>query len=277
MTEQLAGKVAIVTGGASGIGLSTAKAFVSQGARVVISDIQDDLGKAAAAELGDAATFIHADVTAEVEIADLVSAAVKTYGRLDIMFNNAGSLGDASPILESTMDGFENTVRLLAGSAVAGHQYAARQFREQGSGGSIITTSSAAGLQGGFSPVAYTAAKAAILGIVRQAAFELGQHGIRSNAIIPGLIATPILSRSFGVPDDRAEEFTEVLADRLKDEQPIGRVGKADDIAGAAVYLASDASSFVTGTSLLVDGGITSAYMGRTAQIVHQTASEFAD
>jgi NAD(P)-dependent dehydrogenase (short-subunit alcohol dehydrogenase family) len=267
MAKLLTGKVAIVTGGASGIGRGTVEAFIAEDAKVVIADIQEEPGEELARALGSAATYVRTDVRDEEQIAAVVAAAVDSFGRLDIMFNNAGHAGDPSPISEVTTEGFLETIRLLAASVLVGHKYAVRQFREQASGGSIISTSSIGALQGGFSPVGYVAAKAAILGIVRQATFEFGAEGIRSNAIIPGAIATPIIPAAFGVAPEHADEFVAHISERLKVLQPVGRIGVPSDVAGAALYLASDLSSFVSGTALLVDGGATNVHMGGTTEI----------
>ena len=293
MPDNLTGKVAVITGGASGIGRGAVEAFVTEGAKVVIADIQDEAGQEFAGELGDAAIYVHTDVRDENQIAAAVDAAVSTFGRLDVMFNNAGHAGDPSPITEVTAEGFLDTMQLLAWSVTAGHKYAARQFRAQGGGGSIISTSSIGALQGGYSPIGYVAAKAAILGIVRGAAFELGADGIRSNAIIPGSIATPLFAKFFGIGSEHADAFTDRLSTGMLEHHPIGRVGRPSDIAGAAVFLASDAAEFITGTQIVVDGGATIAHMdgahtvtvgdrevttnlGRTVSAGMQAAAEFA-
>jgi NAD(P)-dependent dehydrogenase (short-subunit alcohol dehydrogenase family) len=276
MPQNLAGKVAIITGASSGMGLGTAEAFIAEGAQVMLADINEERGAAAADRLGAGAAFFKVDVRDDAQIEELVAKTVEAFGKLDAIYNNAGAVGEPAGILDSTPQGFLDTIQLLAGSAISGHKHAARQFMKQGTGGSIITTSSIGALQGGFSPIAYVAAKSAILGIVKQAAFEFGRFGIRSNAIVPGAIATPIIAAAFNVPAAQGDEFTEFIADRLKDEQPIGRIGRPADIAGAAVYLASDLSQFVTGTSLVVDGGATAVTLGRTSEISVAAASEFA-
>jgi len=275
MAGRLNGKVAVITGAASGIGLAAAELFVAEGAKVVAADIADEAGaKLEAAHEG--LVYQHADVTSESDIEAAVARAVSEFGRLDIMFNNAGAQGDPSPLIEVGSDGFDRTQALLTRSVVLGHRFAAQQFQEQGGGGSIVSTASAAAIQGGWSAAGYTIAKHAVVGVVRAAASELGAHGIRSNAIAPGIIRTPIMARSFGVPDEKAEEFSAFLDERLGATQPLGRLGTGTDIAEAALWLGSDASSFVTGIVLPVDGGATSVYAGPFATDVVAAAEEFS-
>lgn len=275
MAQLLADKVAVVTGGTSGIGLATVERFASEGAKVVIADIQDELGASIADRLGEDVTYLRTDVTDEAAIEAVVAHAVERFGRLDVMFNNAGAQGDPAPMVELGSEGFDATLALLTRSVALGHKYAARQFQKQGGGGSIISTASAAGLQGGWSAAGYTIAKHAVVGVVRQAVAELAPLGIRSNAIAPGVIMTPIMARSFGVPMEKSDEFTEFLAARLGPTQPIGRVGQPDDIAKAATFFASDLSEFVTGVVLPVDGGATAITQGTFASEVVAAAQEF--
>src|SRR5690606_29799550 len=183
--------------------------------------------------------------------------------------------GGPSAMTDVSSEGFDKTIALLTRSVLLGHKYAARQFQKQGGGGSIISTASAAGLQGGWSAAGYTIAKHAVVGVVRQAVAELAPLGIRSNAIAPGVIMTPIMARSFGVPMEKSDEFTEFLAARLGPTQPIGRVGQPDDIAKAATFFASDLSEFVTGVVLPVDGGATAITQGAFAIEVVAAAQEF--
>ncbi|MCK6079037.1 SDR family oxidoreductase [Microbacterium sp. EYE_5] len=265
MAGLLEGKVTIVTGGTSGIGRATVERYVAEGAKVAIADIQDAAGAQLADELGDAAIYVHTDVTDEADIEALVAKTVDAFGKLDVIYNNAGAQGDPSPILEIGSDGFDKTLALLTRSVVLGHKYAARQFQAQGTGGSIISTASAAALQGGWSAAGYTIAKHAVVGVVRQSVAELAPLGIRSNAIAPGIIMTPIMARSFGVQMDEAEQFADFLAERLAGSQPIGRTGTPDDIAKVATFLASDLSEFVVGAVLPVDGGATAVTQGSFA------------
>ncbi|MHA6668663.1 SDR family NAD(P)-dependent oxidoreductase [Homoserinimonas sp. A447] len=273
--NKLTDKVAIITGGTSGIGLASAELFVAEGARVVVGDIQDDLGAALENKHQGNLVYIHTDVTDDAAVEKLVATAVEKFGKLDVMFNNAGAAGDPASLVDLSADGFDKTLGLLTRSVVSGHKHAARQFQKQGTGGSIISTASAAAIQGGWSSAGYTIAKHAVVGVVRQATVELAPLGIRSNAIAPGIIMTPIMARSFGIPAENAEEFEALLSERLADSQPIGRVGRPEDIAEAAVFLASDSSSFITGVTLSVDGGATAVTQSGFAGIAAQAATDF--
>ena len=276
MTGLLEGKVAIVTGGTSGIGRASVERFVAEGARVAIADIQDEAGQALADALGDAAIYVHTDVTDEAALEALVATTVEVFGKLDVMYNNAGAQGHPSPILEVGTEGFDKTLGLLTRSVILGHKFAAKQFQAQGTGGSIISTASAAALQGGWSAAGYTTAKHAVVGIVRQATAELAPAGIRSNAIAPGIIMTPIMARAFGVPLEQADDFTDFLAERLAGSQPLGRTGTPDDIAKVATFLASDMSDFMSGAVIPVDGGATAITQGSFAADAAQAGQEYA-
>lgn len=254
---RLAGKVAIVTGGASGIGRGTVELFVREGASVLIADLQDDKGQTLAAELGSRARYVRTDVGEETDVEAAVALAVSAFGRLDCMFNNAGFGGAAGPIAEISADGFDATVRVLFRGVFLGIKHAARVMREQKSG-SIISTASVAGLGSGYGPHVYSAAKAAVIHLTRSVASELGEIGIRVNCICPGGIATPIFGRSIGLPAPIADQLVEPMKEKLAGMQPIPRSGVPDDIAEAALWLASDASTFVNGHALVVDGGLIS-------------------
>lgn len=275
MLELLDGKVAVITGAVSGIGRGIAERLVAEGARVILCDIADDAGSLLADDLGENAVFVHTDVMAEADIAAAVTLATTAFGRLDIMVNNAGAQGDPSPILEPDAGGFDHTLALLTRSVLLGHSYAAQQFVRQGEGGTIISTCSAASLQGGWSTTGYTAAKHAVVGLIRQAAAELGPLGIRSNGIAPGIIMTPIMSRTFGVNDAQSAQFLDFLAERLGPTQPSRRVGFPADIAGVATFLASEMSAYVNGAVIPVDGGATSVTLGTFATDVVSAAEEF--
>lgn len=275
MTGLLEGKVAIVTGGTSGIGLASVERFIREGAKVVVGDIADERGAELQGRLGDSVLFVHTDVTDDDAVGRLVSATVARFGRLDVMYNNAGAVGDPAGLTDLTADGFDKTLALLTRSVVFGHKHAARQFIAQGEPGSIITTASAAALAGGWSTAAYTIAKHAIVGVIRQAVAELAPQKIRSNAIAPGVILTPIVAQPYGVPPERAAEFAQFIDSRLGHTQPIGRFGQPDDIAKVATFLASDLSSFMTGAIIPVDGGATAINMGSIFQDVGEVAAEF--
>ncbi|MCU1480465.1 MAG: Short-chain dehydrogenase [Subtercola sp.] len=277
MTGLLNGNVAVITGGASGIGLASVQRFVAEGARVAIGDISDEQGARIAEELGDAAIFVHTDVTDEAAIANIITVAVEKFGRLDIMFNNAGNQGDTSAMAELNADGFDRTLALLTRSVALGHKYASQQFQKQGGGGVIISTSSVAGLQGAWAGAAYTAAKHAVIGLVRQAAAEFAPLGIRSNAIAPGTIMTPIMANAFGVPREDATEFLAYLSQELGPKIPLGRVGEPEDIADVAVFLASDLARYVTGTVIPIDGGASAITQGTFGPDVVRASAEFLD
>jgi NAD(P)-dependent dehydrogenase (short-subunit alcohol dehydrogenase family) len=275
MAGLLDGKVAAVTGAASGIGRAIVECFVAHGARVVGGDIDDERGRQAAAAVGPSVRYVHADVTDEAEISALVAIARETFGRLDVMVNNAGASGDRSPIIDADVAGFDATLRLLLRSVLLGHKYAAREFVAQGGGGSIISIGSIAGVEGGWGGVGYTASKHGVAGLVRAAAAQLGRYGIRSNAIHPGLVMTPIYVGNMGIPAEHAQEFLSTLGENLKDQQPLGRVGAPKDVAHAALFLASDLSSWVTGVQLPVDGGYTAVTNVNFAAIAEDAAAGF--
>jgi NAD(P)-dependent dehydrogenase (short-subunit alcohol dehydrogenase family) len=253
--HRLAGKVALITGGASGIGEATVRLFVEEGAAVVVADIQDGPGRSLAADLGDRGVFVHADVGREADIEAAVREAAARFGRLDCLFNNAGAAGVRGGIEEVSADGFDETIALLFRGVLLGMKHAAPIMKRQGAG-SIINTASVAGLRTGFGPHVYSAAKAAVIHLTRSVAMELGEHGVRVNCICPGAIATPIFGKSFGLSAEQAEQTIPLMKGVLETVQPIPRSGRPDDIARAALWLASDESSFVNGDALVVDGGL---------------------
>ncbi|QWT24172.1 SDR family oxidoreductase [Subtercola sp. PAMC28395] len=264
---RLEDRVAIVTGGATGIGRAIAELFVSEGARVVIGDIQDDLGMEVASAHPERLLYQRADVTVDRDIEALIHSATDVFGQVDVMVNNAATGGDRSDLVDLTASGFESTVRLVTTSVMLGHKYAARQFRAQGRGGSIITTASVASLQGGWAPAAYTASKHAIVGLIQAATAELAPYGIRSNAIAPGSIFTPGSARGLGIAEGEIDEFVKFVDVRTADSYPLGRSGRGSDVANAALFLASDESSWISGVMIPVDGGSTAVALGGTAPI----------
>jgi NAD(P)-dependent dehydrogenase (short-subunit alcohol dehydrogenase family) len=253
--SRLANKVALITGGASGIGEATVRLFVAEGAAVVIADLQDERGRRVAAELGARAAYVHADVSREADVQAAVAETERRFGRLDCMFNNAGLGGVGGRIAEIPVDGFDQTMGVLVRGVFLGMKHAVPVMKRQGSG-SIISTASIAGLQTGVGPHVYSAAKAAVIHLTRSVAMELGEHNVRVNCICPGGIATPIFGKGLGLSPERAEEIVPLMKGVLENLQPIKRAGLPDDIAQAALWLASDDSTFVNGHALVVDGGL---------------------
>jgi NAD(P)-dependent dehydrogenase (short-subunit alcohol dehydrogenase family) len=264
---RLEGKVAVVTGAASGIGRGTVDLFVAEGARVIAADIQDDKGARLEEEHEGRARYVRCDVSVEADIAAAVAAATQHFGRLDFLFNNAGTGGARDAADEVTAEGFDSVMHLHVRAALFGMKYAAPVMRAQG-GGSIASTASVAGLQAGFGPILYSIAKGAIVHMTRVAAAQLAASNIRVNCICPGLIATNIFASSMGMPSQLGETRLDAIAEASKHSQPIPRGGRPRDIAEAALYLASDGSDFFTGQALVVDGGITLGPSGGTQMSV---------
>jgi 3alpha(or 20beta)-hydroxysteroid dehydrogenase len=240
-------KVAIITGGARGQGAAEGRMFAAEGARVVLTDVLDDEGKQTAADIGDAAMYLHHDVTEESEWADVVAATLAEHGRIDVLVNNAG-IFKIAPMALTDLALYERVIKVnqvgvfLGMKAVASAMVAAQR-------GSIINISSVAGLQGSPGTIAYSASKWAVRGMTKVAAKELSPFGVRVNSIHPGIIQTPML-----------EEFSVLGADiteRLLENIPAGRLAEADDVANLALYLASDESAYSTGSEFVVDGGMT--------------------
>ncbi|MEZ5225715.1 MAG: glucose 1-dehydrogenase [Acidimicrobiales bacterium] len=248
--NRLDGKVAIITGAASGIGAASARLFAAEGAKVLIADMHEPNGKALADELGNDVAFLRVDVTREEQVAAAVDGAMARWGRLDVMFNNAGFGGALGPIEGTTVEEFDLTFDVLLKGVFLGIKHAAPAMRTSG-GGSIINTASVAGLQAGWSPHLYSVAKAAVIHLTKSVALELGADGIRVNAICPGIIATPLAAGRAGTPQETLDKMKRALGA----SQVLGRIGDPLDIAQAALYLASDDSSFVTGHAQVVDGG----------------------
>ncbi|MCB1646048.1 MAG: glucose 1-dehydrogenase [Pseudomonadales bacterium] len=255
---RLKGKVAIVTGGASGIGAGTVELFVREGAKVVIADVQEEAGLKLASKLKNDAIFQYSDVSREEDVARMVDLAVSHFGRLDCLFNNAGFGGVGGEIQETPMgEEYDRTLGVMFTGVVLGMKHAARVMKAQGSG-SIISTASVAGIQGGLGPHVYSGIKAGVMGLTRSVALELAPYSIRANSICPGGIATPIFAPMLEGMEGVNIPIEEIMRERLKDLHPIGRSGEPADIANMALFLASDDSSFVTGQHIAVDGGLTS-------------------
>jgi NAD(P)-dependent dehydrogenase (short-subunit alcohol dehydrogenase family) len=252
---RLADQVAVVTGGARGIGAGIVKRFVEEGARVVFSDLLDDKAKQLEEELGENVVFCRADSMSPSDIEALMSFAVTRFGKLDCVVNNAGTGGEGGPIAETSVEGFDRSIALLLRGPFLGIKYAVPRMQ---SGGSIINIASVAGLTGGYGPHAYSAAKFGVVGLTKSVTLELAERGIRVNAICPGGIATAIFAPVAGeVTQEVIERTPDIVEPWLAENLPLGRAGFPADIANAALWLASSESSFVTGHALVVDGGLT--------------------
>ena len=264
----LDGKVAVVTGATSGIGARTAELFIAEGARVVLAGRRREEGEKLAAALGPNASFVRTDVCVESEVAALIAHAVARLGRLDCLFNNAGSVPSLAPLADLALDDFEAGLRLHATSALAGMKYAAPVMVHQRSG-SIVNMGSIVGIQAGIGSLAYSTAKAAVLHMTRCAAVELGEHGIRVNSVSPGPVVTGIFGKAMGLEnaaaDRQADAVRAAFAEILPQVQPLAGVGTADDVARTVLFLAGDASRMISGHDLVIDGG---SMAGRTAAVM---------
>ena len=252
---RLAGRIALVTGGASGIGEATVRLFLAEGASVVVADVQDERGRRLVGEVGSRAVYVHADVSREADVQAAIGEAVARFGRLDCLFNNAGHVGVTGPIEEIPVAGFDDTLGVLLRGVFLGMKHAAPVMKAQRSG-SIISTASVAGLRTGLGPHVYSAAKAAVIHLTRSVAMELGESGVRVNCICPGGIATPIFGKGLGLSAEQADATVPLMKGVLTQMQPIQRSGLPEDIAQAALFLASDEAGFVNGHALVVDGGL---------------------
>jgi NAD(P)-dependent dehydrogenase (short-subunit alcohol dehydrogenase family) len=251
----LSGKVAIVTGATSGIGERIAQVFVDEGARVVVAARREAEGAALERRLG--VSFIRTDVAREDDVKAMVAHALDRFGRVDCLVNNAGAGLPMAGLADIDMATFDAVFAVNVRGVLVGMRHVAPAMLAQGSG-SIVNVASIAGLRGGISGHVYTASKGAVLALTRSVAAELGEKGVRVNSISPGAIVTGIFAKGAGVEGSKADKVTDLVKDLFAKAQPIPRAGLPEDVARAAVFLASDGSSFVNGQDLVVDGGLTS-------------------
>jgi NAD(P)-dependent dehydrogenase (short-subunit alcohol dehydrogenase family) len=247
-------KVVVVTGGASGIGEATVRLMCAEGARCVIADLKEQQGRALEAEMAGAAVYQRTDVKNERDVEAAIARATSQFGRLDCMFNNAGFMGAVGPIESIPVEEFDFTLGVLLRGPFLGIKHAAPVMKTQGAG-CIISTASIAGMTAGYGPHVYAAAKAAVIQLTKSTALELAEHGVRVNAISPGVILTPLSTATLSGRGLSNEQATTMAREGLKTYQPIRRAGESEDIARCALWLASEESSFVTGQVIAVDGG----------------------
>ena len=253
---RLDGKVALITGGASGMGMVASRLFASEGAKVVLTDVSDDAGEQTAEAIradGGDALYVHADVSSEADAKGMVDRAVESYGGLTILYNNAGvMLGDDGSVDTTDESVWDTTLAINVKGVAFGCKYGVPAMIASGGGSIINVASFVAWLGAATSQTAYTASKGAVLAMTREIAVEYARRGIRCNALCPGPIDTPLLAELLSDPARRQRRLVHI---------PMGRLGTAEELAKAALFLASDDSSFMTGASLIVDGGITAAYV----------------
>ncbi|MBU8816105.1 SDR family oxidoreductase [Mycolicibacterium goodii] len=254
--SELAGRVAVVTGGASGLGEGLVRRFVAEGAHVMIGDVDKDRGTALAEELGANTEFLATDVADQKQVAALVSAAVERFDGLHVMVNNAGVSGTMHRrFLDDDLADFHKVMGVNVLGVMAGTREAARHMAVNG-GGSILNLTSIGGIQAGGGVMTYRASKAAVIQFTKSAAIELAHHEIRVNAIAPGNIRTAIVAKSASAEDrQRIEEFEAGIRAQMRADRPLKREGTVEDVAEAALYFATDRSRYVTGTVLPIDGG----------------------
>ncbi|RLA44928.1 MAG: short chain dehydrogenase [Gammaproteobacteria bacterium] len=254
MSGLVKGKVALVTGAGSGIGRASALAFVREGAKVLVADVNDTAGEETVKlieQAGGEAVYQHCDISKEADVEAMVAKVVQAFGRLDCAYNNAGAPGEGFSIVDDTVENFDFNYAVNLKGAWLSMKHTARQMIAQGDGGAIVTTSSFAGLEGVRNSGAYVAAKHGVIGLTKTGAIELASKNIRVNAICPGPIGTALLQSAIG-ENDMARTHMEKLT-------VMRRFGEPDEIANAAVWLCSDQASYLTGVSLPVDGGMSVA------------------
>jgi len=260
----LNGKVAIVTGGTSGIGEKIVEVFVEEGAQVVIAARRQTEGDALEKRLG--ARFVRTDVSSEADVKTMVDRAVEWFGRVDCLVNNAGIPAPITSVADMEVADIERVLAVNILGVMLATKHVARVMLTQGTG-SIINIGSVAAHRGGLSGHIYTSSKGAVLAFTRSTAAELGEKGIRVNSISPGAIVTGIFGKLAGVEASKADRITDVVEERFAALQPVPRAGATDDIARAALYLAGDGSSFVSGQDIMVDGGLTSVTRGWSTMV----------
>jgi NAD(P)-dependent dehydrogenase (short-subunit alcohol dehydrogenase family) len=253
--SKLDGKIAIITGGASGIGEAAVRKFISEGASVVIADLQEKKGEELASSFGDKAIFHETDVSSESDIQKLVEVTIKRFGRIDCLYNNAGFGCASCSITEIPIEEFESQIAVLLRGTFLGIKHVAAVMKKQKSG-TIVNTSSVAGIAGGYSNHVYSAAKAGVISLTRTTALELAESGIRVNCVCPGSIATPIFVNGIPLSEEEVKKSMDTISAYLS-HGPLARYGTPEDVASLALWLASDDSSFVTGQAIVVDGGLT--------------------
>jgi 3alpha(or 20beta)-hydroxysteroid dehydrogenase len=244
---RLDGKVALITGAGRGQGEAAARLFVAEGAKVVLGDVLDDEGKAVAASLGDAAIYLHHDVTQEDSWRSFVATASEKFGRIDVLLNNAGIIHVAA-VAEIVLENYMKVVNVNQVGCLLGMKSVIPAMAQAG-GGSIINVSSTSGMEGAMGLVAYVSTKFAIRGMTKTAALELGRVGIRVNSLHPGGIDTPM-------GDGSMEDFKDFDTQGFFETLPLGRIGRPDEMAQLALFLASDESSYCTGSEFVADGGM---------------------
>jgi NAD(P)-dependent dehydrogenase (short-subunit alcohol dehydrogenase family) len=250
---RLDGKVALITGGGSGMGKVAAELFATEGASVVLTDVNGEAGEATSAAIGDRALFVHADVSKESDAEAMVAAALERFGRLDVLYNNAGIMPlDDGSVTDADGSIWDTVLAVNVKGVMFGCKYGIPAMLESGGGSIINVASFVAWLGAATSQTAYTASKGAVLAMTREIAVEYARRGIRCNALCPGPIETPLLLALLSDEEKKQRRFVHI---------PMGRLGRAEELAKAALFLASDDASFMTGASLIVDGGITAAYV----------------
>ncbi len=259
MSQELAGKVAVITGGASGIGEATARLFVEEGARVVIADVNSEKGEELAHNLGEAAVFQKTDVSQSQQVESLVKLAIDHFGDLNIMFNNAGISGaQHDRFLDDPFEDFDKVIGVNLYGVIKGSQFAARHMVKRGGGGVILNNASIAGVLPGHALLSYRTSKAGMIMASKSMAIDLAEYNIRVNCLVPGHIRTPLNAYTVpGMTPEQNQRIREALAPVWDSNQPLKRHGQPKDVAQVALFLVSDRSAQVTGITMPVDGGIT--------------------